>query len=209
MTHHQTSSVIPPAGLREGAVIDFEPSADAPAGHARDWRLQLAEQCPWQVIGITVERRRFDSEDRIYVKMQSIGRHGGLAFMTLPYDEQSMRLTPAAEAAQKADPVFPEAGSRVLLHESDDPAVPSFRDGLWEVEKSFNKAAADGRDALHLSLKSIGRRNQSYINVAFNAATMTPVIPAHLQQGHIVDVAIARDVPVMKSMAIKKRNAAR
>ncbi|HCS22616.1 MAG TPA: hypothetical protein DIW20_02610 [Rhodospirillaceae bacterium] len=197
MTPQTTPDITPPPFLTEGATIHF-------TGDSEDWRVKGADRHAWQVEAIKTDQRRHDEAPKLYVTLRSIGRMEGLAFMTVPYDADTMQVTPVPPKPQI---VFPAAGSEVFIRESDDPAHPHPRDGLWEVSKSFNKVAEDGREKLHLSLKSVGRKNVAFLNVAFNPATMKPVMPAYMEDAAWHATA-QRDVGVFKMASIKKRNAA-
>lgn len=206
MTPQTTPDITPPPFLVEGATVRFDASRRPARGHEQDWRLSRAEQHDWQVTAVKTDQRRFDEAPRLYVTLRSLSKT--LAYMTLPYDPNIMQVTPPPPKPPKPQVLFPEPGSEVYIRESDDPSRPSFRDGLWEVRNAFHKVAEDGgdRQELHLSLKSVGRKNQSYVNIAFNAATMTPVIPDYAQAPEFHCTA-QRDVGVFKPLAIKKRNA--
>lgn len=212
MTPQTTPDITPPPFLTEGATVRFTTSQTPSEGSRGDWRLPMAEQHDWLVTGVKTEQRRFDDAPKIYVTMRRIAEGQNLAFMTLPYDPDTMQVTPPPPKPPKPQVMFPEPGSEIHIRESDDPSRPSFRDGLWEVRNAFHKVAAADSDGnkqeLHLSLASVGRKNQAYLNVAFNAATMTPVMPAYVENGDLSHIETKRDIELFKPLAIKKRNAA-
>lgn len=210
MTPQTTPDITPPPFLTEGATVRFDSTQAPSKGHELDWRLPMADKHDWEVMKVKTDQRRMDDAPQLYVQLRSIGRMAGLAYMTVPYDPATMQVTPPPPKPPKLQIMFPEPGSEVYIRESDDPSRPSFRDGLWEVRNAFHKAAEDGRDGqeLHLALQSVDRKNQSYMQVNFNAATMTSVMPTHIANGDLSHVETKRDVDLFKPLLIKKRNAA-
>lgn len=209
MTPQTTPDITPPPFLAEGAKLRFDSSQKPSQGHELDWRLPMAERHDWEVTAVKTDQRRFDDAPKIYVTLRSIGRMEGLSFMTIPYDPATMVVVePPPVVPPKPQLRFPEPGSEVYIQESDDPSRPSFRDGLWEVRNAFHKVAEDGGRELQLALKSVGRKNQSYLNVAFNAVTMKPVVPAYVENKDLSHVETQQDIALFKPLAVKKRNAA-
>ena len=201
MTPQQTPDIDAPYGLVTGAIIRSE-------GGLKTDRWDIGHEV-WQVRSAKYEQMEGDNSPRLYVKLQSVLRLDGLAFITVPFDENTMQVSPPPDQTPAAGVMFPEPGSQVYIRESNDPSRRSFRDGLWEVGKAFHKPIEDGAgQVLQLHLKSLDRINPSYMNVAFNRATMKPVMPAHLANGGMVDVDIKRDIQPMKPLNIQKRNAA-
>ncbi|MFN7113380.1 MAG: hypothetical protein ACK4PK_03380 [Alphaproteobacteria bacterium] len=210
MTPQTTPDITPPPFLVEGATVRFDASQKPSRGHELDWRLPEAEKNDWLVMKVKTDQRRFDDAPQLYVQLRSIGRMSGLAYMTIPYDPGTMQVTPPPPPPPKPQIMFPEPGSEVYIRESDDPSRPSFRDGLWEVRNAFHKAAEDGRggEELRLVLESVERKNKQFMQVTFNAATMKPVSPAHIENGGLAHVEMKRDVELFKPMLVTKRNAA-
>ncbi len=201
MTPHQTPDIDAPYGLVAGAIIRSE-------GGLKTDRWDIGHEV-WQVRSAKYQQMEGDDAPRVYVKLQSVLRMEGLAFITVPFDADTMQVSPPPDQTPAAGVMFPEPGSQVYINESNDPSRPSFRDGLWEVGKAFHKPIEDGTgQVLQLQLKSLDRAHLSYMNVAFNAATMKPVTPAHLANGGMVDVEIKRDINPLKPLNIQKRNAA-
>ena len=201
MTPHQTPDIDSPHGLVAGAIIRAEGGIKT-----CDWELPHEV---WQVRSAKLEQMEGDDAPRLYVKLQSVLRFEGLAFITVPFDADTMNVSPPPHNPPATGVMFPDAGSQVYIRESNDPSRPSLRDGLWEVGKAFHKPIEDGvGQVLQLHLKSLDRVHPSFLNVAFNAATMKPVTPAYLENGGMVDVEIKRDIQPLKPMTIQKRNAA-
>ncbi|MDP2206827.1 MAG: hypothetical protein Q8K65_11035 [Alphaproteobacteria bacterium] len=211
MTPQTTPDITPPPFLVEGATVRFDATQKPSKGHELDWRLPEAEKNDWEVTRVKTDQRRFDDAPQLYVQLRSIGRMAGLAFMTIPYDPATMQVTPPPPKPPKPQIIFPEPGSEVYIRESDDPSRPSFRDGLWEVRNAFHKAAEDGRgeqQELRLVLESLERKNKQFMQVTFNAATMKPVMPAHIENSDLSHIETKRDVDLFQPLSIRKRNVA-
>jgi hypothetical protein len=184
-----------PSDFVKGAHIRLQPD---PVADQQDWRVK-SHAGLWEVADIKVDQRPFDDAPQTYVQLKSIERKGGVAFTTLPYNPRMMEVvfTPPEPVV----PLFPEPGSKVYIKEGTD-EKPSAKDGLWVIERAEMKKLESGRDHLHLGLKSEGRKNQSYLNIAFNTATMKPVMPENNDRKPNVEM--QRKVNVFKPISFKK-----
>lgn len=184
------TQLIPPSHIKKGDHIRVhtDPAAEKP-----DWRV-MGHKGLWEVSDFKTEQYG-DDAPQLYIKLKSVKRAGGLAFITLPYTQQSIELVESAP--EPKEPVFPEAGSQVHITQEGD------KNGLWQIEKAKMEMLESGAEKLKLCLKSLDRKNLTYINIAFNEATMKPVLPAGYD-AHKPDVAIKRVTNVFKPLNLKR-----
>jgi len=180
-----------PSHIQPGDHIRVHPD---PASGAPDWRV-MGHQGLWEVTGFKTEQRSDDAQPGLYIRLKSVKRDGGLAYITLPYSAQTIELV-ESRPEPKA-PVFPEKGSQVAIRDG------SFRDGLWEIQQAKKEMLEDGGEQLKLTLKSLDRKTPTYANVAFHAATMKPVMPEG-HDAHKPDIAIKCVTRVFKPISLKR-----
>lgn len=181
----------PPSHIKKGDHIRVhtDPAAEKP-----DWRV-MGHEGLWEVSDFTTKQYNGEDTPQLLIKLKSVKRDGGVAFITLPYTKESIELVESAP--EPKEPVFPEAGSQVYIKEG------GITDGLWEIQKAKMEMLESGAEKLQLNLKSVDRKNLTYINIAFNAATMKPVMPAGYD-AHKLDVATKRVTNVFKPLNLKR-----
>jgi len=185
-----------PSDLVKGAQVRLH--SDPAAADKQDWRITSHDGL-WQVENIKQEQRPFDTSPQTYVQLKSIDRKGGLAFSTIVFDPKVFEVV--STPPEPVVPLFPEPGSKVYINEGTD-EEPSAKDGLWVIERAEMKKLESGREHLQLGLKSESRKNLSYLNIAFNAATMKPVMPE--KNDRKPNVEMQRKVNVFKPISFKK-----
>lgn len=159
----------------------------------------------WKVLSVKCEQKDGDAAPRDYMKLQSVNCMDGLRFLTAAFDAETMQVLPPPDRNPKPLAYFPQPGSQVHIKSDNEDSFEKLRNGLWEVERYAENPRADGAGTeLVLNLRSLDKPHPAFIKVAFNNATMRPVMPAYVESG----VSVTRDVAVMKPAQFKKRNAA-
>ena len=181
----------PPGHIRPGDHIRVHQD---PAMEKPDWRV-MGHKGLWEVTTFKTDQRPGDVQPTLYIQLKSVEREGGVAFVTLPYKPMVIELVESKP--EPKEPIFPEKGSQVVIREG------SVKDGLWEIQKAKMEMLESGAEQLKLTLKSVDRKNLSFVNVAFNTATMKPVLPAGYD-AHKPDVSIKRVTNVFKPITFKK-----
>lgn len=184
-----------PSHIQPGDHIRVHPD---PASGAPDWRV-MGHQGLWEVTGFKTEQRRDDAQPGLYIRLKSVRRDGGLAYITLPYSAQTIELVESRP--EPKTPVFPEKGSQIAICDG------GFRDGLWEIQQAKKEMLEDGGEQLKLQLSSINRKHQAFMNVIFNEKCMKPV-PIKASVEELSNMQTQRHVALIKPISIKKRNAA-
>lgn len=165
-----------------------------PAMEKPDWRV-MGHKGLWEVTTFKTDQRLDDAQPTLYVQLKSVEREGGVAFVTIPYTAKTIELVESKP--EPKEPVFPEKGSQVVIREG------GVKDGLWEIQKAKMEMLESGKEQLKMTLKSVDRKNLSFVNIAFNAATMKPVMPAGYD-AHKPDVAMKRVTNVFKPITLRK-----
>lgn len=158
-----------------------------------DWRL-MGHQGLWEVITFKTDQRRDDAQPKLYIQLKSVKREG-VAYITIPYSNKAIELVESQPEPKQ--PIFPETGSQVVVREGGR------NDGLWEIQQAKKEMLESGREQLKLTLKSLERKNLTFMTVAFNEATMKPVLPEGYD-AHKPDVAIKRTTNVFKPINFRK-----
>ena len=186
MTQLQAPSHIKPG---DHIRVQADPALGKP-----DWRV-MGHKGLWEVATFKTDQRADDAQPTLYIQLKSVEREGGVAYVTLPYSAKAIELVESKP--EPKEPVFPETGSQVVIREG------GVKDGLWAIEKAKMEMLESGKEQLKMTLKSVDRKNQSYLNIAFNAATMKPVMPAGYD-AHKPDVAVKRVTNVFKPINFRK-----
>jgi hypothetical protein len=181
----------PPSHIKPGDHIRVH---EDPALGKPDWRV-MGHKGLWEVSSFKTDQRHDDAQPTLYIKLKSVKREGGLAYITLPYSNKAIELVESQP--EPKEPIFPEKGSQVVIREGGS------KDGLWEIQQAKMEMLESGTEGLRLCLKSLERKNLTYINVHFNALSMKPVMPEGYD-AHKPDVAVKRTTNVFKPISFKK-----
>lgn len=184
-----------PSDLIKGAHVRLH--ADQ-AAEKQDWRL-LSHDGLWEVMNVKVDQRPFDTSPQTYVQLKSINRKGALAYSTIVFEPSVFEVVTSAPVP--VIPQFPDPGSKLYIKLGTD-EKPSPKDGLWMIEESRMEPTENGQEELRMRLKSEGRQNLSFLNIAFNEATMKPVMPENNDRKPNVEM--QRKVNVFKPISFKK-----
>lgn len=186
------TSLPPPSHIKPGDHIRVH--EDPALGQQADWRV-MGHKGLWEVSGFKTDQRGDETQPTLYIQLKSVEREGGVAFTTIPYSNKTIELIETQP--EPKEPIFPEKGSQVVIREG------GVKDGLWEIQQAKMEMLANGKEQLKMTLKSVDRKNLSFLNIAFNAVTMQSVMPVGYE-AHKPDVAMKRVTNVFKPISFRK-----